>query len=195
MKIFKYIITFFMLFSTSAFAVEAPDDFLKNSVKEISVFINENKETLENDEIFLKNKIDELVIPKFDILLMSKIVLGKSNWQSMNTSQQDRFVSAFRGLMIKTYMKSLTAFDGEKIKFLPYIQGKRSDLAKVKSVYLLNEGEIGVNYRLKLNSEGLWKVFDVSFDGISLLKNYRSDFRNHITNHGINHLISELESK
>ena len=195
MKIFKYIITFFMLFSTSAFAVEAPDDFLKNSVKEISVFINENKETLENDEIFLKNKIDELVIPKFDILLMSKIVLGKSNWQSMNTSQQDRFVSAFRGLMIKTYMKSLTAFDGEKIKFLPYIKGKRSDLAKVKSVYLLNEGEIGVNYRLKLNSEGLWKVFDVSFDGISLLKNYRSDFRNHITNHGINHLISELESK
>ena len=195
MKIFKYIITFFMLFSTSAFAVEAPDDFLKNSVKEISVFINENKETLENDEIFLKNKIDELVIPKFDILLMSKIVLGKSNWQSMNTSQQDRFVSAFRGLMIKTYMKSLTAFDGEKIKFLPYIQGKRPDLAKVKSVYLLNEGEIGVNYRLKLNSEGLWKVFDVSFDGISLLKNYRSDFRNHITNHGINHLISELESK
>ena len=195
MKIFKYIITFFMLFSTSAFAVEAPDDFLKNSVKEISVFINENKETLENDEIFLKNKIDELVIPKFDILLMSKIVLGKSNWQSMNSSQQDRFVLAFRGLMIKTYMKSLTAFDGEKIKFLPYIQGKRSDLAKVKSVYLLNEGEIGVNYRLKLNSEGLWKVFDVSFDGISLLKNYRSDFRNHITNHGINHLISELESK
>ncbi|MAR78562.1 MAG: hypothetical protein CMD43_06455 [Gammaproteobacteria bacterium] len=195
MKIFKYIITFFMLFSTSAFAVEAPDDFLKNSVKEISVFINENKETLENDEIFLKNKIDELVIPKFDILLMSKIVLGKSNWQSMNTSQQDRFVLAFRGLMIKTYMKSLTAFDGEKIKFLPYIEGKRSDLAKVKSVYLLNEGEIGVNYRLKLNSEGLWKVFDVSFDGISLLKNYRSDFRNHITNHGINHLISELESK
>ena len=184
-----------MLFSISTYAVEAPDDFLKNSVKEISVFINENKETLENDEIFLKNKIDELVIPKFDILLMSKIVLGKSNWQSMNTSQQDRFVSAFRGLMIKTYMKSLTAFDGEKIKFLPYIKGKRSDLAKVKSVYLLNEGEIGVNYRLKLNSEGLWKVFDVSFDGISLLKNYRSDFRNHITNHGINHLISELESK
>ncbi len=195
MKIFKYIITFFMLFSISTYAVEAPDDFLKNSVKEISVFINENKETLENDKIFLKNKIDELVIPKFDILLMSKIVLGKSNWQSMNTSQQDRFVSAFRGLMIKTYMKSLTAFDGEKIKFLPYIQGKRPDLAKVKSVYLLNEGEIGVNYRLKLNSEDLWKVFDVSFDGISLLKNYRSDFRNHITNHGINHLISELESK
>ena len=195
MKIFKYIITFFMLFSISAYAIEAPDDFLKNSVKEISVFINENKETLENDEIFLKNKIDELVIPKFDILLMSKIVLGKSNWQSMNTSQQDRFVSAFRGLMIKTYMKSLTAFDGEKIKFLPYIKGKRPDLAKVKSVYLLNEGEIGVNYKLKLNSDGLWKVFDVSFDGISLLKNYRSDFRNHITNHGINHLISELESK
>ena len=126
---------------------------------------------------------------------MSKIVLGKKIWLSINSSQRDKFILAFRGLMVKTYMKSLTAFNGEKIKFIPYVEGKRPNIAKVKSVYLLPEGEIAVNYRLKLNKGSEWKVFDISIDGISLLRNYRSDFQNHVEAHGINALIDDLESK
>ena len=126
---------------------------------------------------------------------MSKIVLGKKIWLSINSQQREKFILTFRGLMVKTYMKSLTAFNGEKIKFIPYIAGKRPDVAKVKSVYLLPEGEIAVNYRLKLSKANEWKVFDISIDGISLLKNYRSDFQNHVEVHGINALIDDLESK
>ena len=97
--------------------------------------------------------------------------------------------------MVKTYMKSLTSFDGEKIKFLPYKKGKRSDIARVKSVYLLNEGELNVNYSLKLNESAKWKVYDINIDGISLIKNYRSDFKSHIERDGIDSLIEELEVK
>ena len=195
MKIIKYIITIFLFFSITAYAGDSPDLFLKKSVREVAQFIAENKETLENDENFLKTKVDELIIPKLDITLMSKIVLGKKIWLSINSQQREKFILTFRGLMVKTYMKSLTAFNGEKIKFIPYIAGKRPDVAKVKSVYLLPEGEIAVNYRLKLSKANEWKVFDISIDGISLLKNYRSDFQNHVEVHGINALIDDLESK
>ena len=195
MKIIKYIITIFLFFSITAYAGDPPDLFLKKSVREVAQFISENKEILENDESFLKIKVDELIIPKLDITLMSKIVLGKKIWLSINSSQRDKFILAFRGLMVKTYMKSLTAFNGEKIKFIPYVEGKRPNIAKVKSVYLLPEGEIAVNYRLKLNKGSEWKVFDISIDGISLLRNYRSDFQNHVEAHGINALIDDLESK
>ena len=195
MKIIKYIITIFLFFSITAYAGDSPDLFLKKSVREVAQFIAENKETLENDENFLKTKVDELIIPKLDITLMSKIVLGKKIWLSINSQQREKFILTFRGLMVKTYMKSLTAFNGEKIKFIPYIAGKRPDVAKVKSVYLLPEGEIAVNYRLKLNKANEWKVFDISIDGISLLRNYRSDFQNHVEVHGINALIDDLESK
>ena len=195
MKIIKYIITIFLFFSITAYAGDSPDLFLKKSVREVAQFIAENKETLENDENFLKTKVDELIIPKLDIILMSKIVLGKKIWLSINSQQREKFILTFRGLMVKTYMKSLTAFNGEKIKFIPYIAGKRPDVAKVKSVYLLPEGEIAVNYRLKLSKANEWKVFDISIDGISLLKNYRSDFQNHVEVHGINALIDDLESK
>ena len=195
MKILKYIISIFFIFSSPVFAAEGPDKFLENSVKEISAFISENKEILDTDERFLRSKVHELVIPKLDIELMSKIILGKKNWTSMSPDLRNRFQLAFRGLMVKTYMKSLTSFDGEKINFLPYKKGKREDVAKIKSVYLLSEGELSVSYSLKRNQSGEWKVYDINIDGISLLRNYRSDFRNHIKRDGLDSLISELEIK
>ena len=195
MKILKYIIAIFILFSSYSFASDSPDVFLKNSVKEISEFISENKASLDSDENYLRTKVDELVIPKLDLELMSKIVLGKKNWTSMSPVLRMRFQQVFRSLMVKTYMKSLTSFDGEKIKFLPYKKGKRLDVARVKSVYLLNEGELSVNYSLKLNKSAEWKVYDINIDGISLIKNYRSDFKSHIERDGIDSLIEELEDK
>ncbi len=89
-------------------------------------------------------------------------------------------------------MKSLTTFDGEKMKFMPFKAGKRPDIARVNSIYLLSEGELPVSYRLKFVESDGWKVFDIIIDGISLLKNYRTDFQEHIQNNGINSLITEL---
>jgi len=197
MKIFKHIIGFLLILPLVAFGSTAttPDGFLKDSVREVSLFIADNKEQLDTDDTFLRDKMNDIVIPKLDIVFMSKLILGKKNWVSSSNDQKEQFQEAFKGLMVRTYMKSLSAFDGEKIKFLPYIPGKRANIAKVKSIYLLSEGELPVNYRLIFNKPKGWRVFDIIIDGVSLLKNYRSDFRAHIESHGIDSLINELNSK
>ena len=192
MKRFTHIITLFFLLSPALLAKESADTFVIKTVEEISAFITENKTMLENDEEYLRAKVDELVIPKLNISLMSKIVLGRDNWISSNDYQKREFQKAFRSLMVRTYMKSLTTFDGEKMKFMPFKAGKRPDIARVNSVYLLSEGELPVSYRLKFVESNGWKVFDIIIDGISLLKNYRTDFQEHIHNNGINSLIAEL---
>jgi phospholipid transport system substrate-binding protein len=192
MKRFAYIITLFFLLSPALLAKESANTFIIKTVEEISAFITENKAMLENDEEYLRAKVDELVIPKLNISLMSKIVLGRDNWTSSNNYQKREFQKAFRSLMVRTYMKSLTTFDGEKMKFMPFKAGKRPDIARVNSIYLLSEGELPVSYRLKFVESDGWKVFDIIIDGISLLKNYRTDFQEHIQNNGINSLIAEL---
>lgn len=192
MKRFAYIITLFFLLSPALLAKESANTFIIKTVEEISAFITENKAMLENDEEYLRAKVDELVIPKLNISLMSKIVLGRDNWTSSNDYQKREFQKAFRSLMVRTYMKSLTTFDGEKMKFMPFKAGKRPNIARVNSIYLLSEGELPVSYRLKFVESDGWKVFDIIIDGISLLKNYRTDFQEHIQNNGINSLITEL---
>ncbi len=170
-----------------------PDDFLKASVAEVMDFITNNKAQLDEDDTYLVSKMNEIVIPKLDIKLMSRIVLGKKHWNAISTSEKSDFMDAFKNLMVKTYMKSLTAFEGEKIKFLPYTPGKRDDIAKVKSIYLLNEGELPVSYRLK-KTDSQWRVYDIIIDGVSLLRNYRSDFKAHVTDKGVASLIDQLNS-
>ena len=170
---------------------ERPDDFLKESVKEVSLLVSQNKDRFEQDEIFLRMKMNEVVMPKLDITLMSKIILGKKIWTQMENSQKDNFIDAFKYKMTSTYMKSITVFDGEKIEFLPYIPGKKDNLAFVKSKYIMASGDIEVNYRLVRNNEG-WKVYDIIFDGISLMKNYRTDFRQHVNKRGVESLIDNL---
>ena len=193
MKRFTHIITLFFLLSPALLAKESAHTFVIKTVEEISVFITENKTMLENDEEYLRTKVDELVIPKLNISLMSKIVLGRDNWIASNDYQKREFQKAFRSLMVRTYMKSLTTFDGEKMKFMPFKAGKRPNIARVNSIYLLSEGELPVSYRLKFTESNGWKVFDIIIDGISLLKNYRTDFQEHIQNNGINSLIAELK--
>lgn len=192
MKKFTYIITLFFLLSSALLAKESANTFLIKTVEEISTFIAENKTMLENDEEYLRTKVDELVIPKLNIILMSKIVLGRDNWTSSNDYQKREFQKAFRSLMVRTYMKSLTTFDGEKIKYMPFKAGKRPNIARVNTIYLLSDGELPVSYRLKFIESDGWKVFDIIIDGVSLLKNYRTDFQEHIQNNGINSLIAEL---
>ena len=193
MKRFAYIITLFFLLSPALLAKESANIFIIKTVEEISAFITENKAMLENDEEYLRTKVDELVIPRLNIGLMSKIVLGRDNWTSSNDYQKREFQKAFRSLMVRTYMKSLTTFDGEKMKFMPFKVGKRPNIARVNSIYLLSEGELPVSYRLKFTESDGWKVFDIIIDGVSLLKNYRTDFQEHIQNNGINSLIAELK--
>ncbi|MEC9206071.1 MAG: ABC transporter substrate-binding protein [Pseudomonadota bacterium] len=195
-KIYKYIVIFFIAFSVTAQAAESPNAFLKRTVDEVTIFIEKNRAMLENDEAYLKEKVNELIMPKFDINLMSKIVLGKRNWQAATNKKKEEFQDTFKDLLIKTYMRSLLEYDGDKIEFLPYISGKRPNVAKVKSVYAMSGGDsMPVDYRLKLDSKNEWKVFDIIFDGVSLLRNYRADFQEHIKKEGLDSLIAALREK
>ena len=185
------ILLVFLLTSNIAFSSDTPDGFLKDSVQEISILVSKYKDRFETDEEFLRDKMNSSVMPKLDIKLMSKIILGKKIWTEMSDSQKDDFVEAFQYRMTSTYMKSITAFDGEKVVFLPYEPGKRENIAYVKSKYLIPGGDIAVDYRLIKKSEK-WKVYDIIFDGISLMKNYRADFREHVSQNGIESLIISL---
>ncbi len=181
----------FLLITNIAFSNDTPDGFLKDSVEEISLLVTKYKDRFETDEEFLRGKMNSVVMPKLDIKLMSKIILGKKIWTDLSTSQKDDFVEAFKYRMTSTYMKSITAFDGEKVVFLPYEPGKRENIAYVKSKYLIPGGDIAVDYRLIKKSDK-WKVYDIIFDGISLMKNYRADFREHVSENGIDSLIISL---
>lgn len=54
---------------------------------------------------------------------------------------------------------------------------------------------IAVNYRM-LNSKGEWKVYDIMIEGVSLVTNYRTSFKNEVERTGsLKEVINQLAKR
>jgi phospholipid transport system substrate-binding protein len=147
-------------------------------------------------------------LPNFDFCKMSRLVLGKKGkktWKRASKAQQDRFVNAFRDLLVRTYSAALVEAAG-RVRYIHYSSRKRgSKKAIVKTkVYQRGGSPIKVDYamyrpgkksRRKCNLSKGWKVYNVKVGGSSLVTTYRNEFVNYIRIGGINYLIEKVEEK
>ena len=143
----------------------------------------------------LYSLINELVIPHFDFLSMSKWVLGKTNWRSSSEGQREQFVNEFRTLLVRTYAKALLEYSDEKIIYKPVEANPESNIVTVETQVKQSGGNlIPIDYKLH-TSDGEWKVVDVVVDGISLVATYRGSFAAEIRKNGIESLIAKLTER
>ena len=137
--------------------------------------------------------VDGIVLPHFDFYRMSRWVLGK-HWRSASRGQRSRFVEEFRTLLVKTYATALLAYSDERVEIVP--ARKRGQVTRTTvRTEIRRPGSlpIPINYSMYLKDE-LWKVRDVTIDGISLVANYRSTFGAQIQRQGLEELIQRLEA-
>lgn len=140
--------------------------------------------------------VNELVIPHFDFINMSKWVLGK-NWKTANEAQRSEFIEQFKTLLVRAYARTLLEHSDQEIKYFPVEKSAKSNLAVVKT-------ELGgagggqpfpVVYRMYQKKNQKWKVVDISVGGISLVSTYRGSFASQIKENGFDSLIQKLADK
>lgn len=183
------------LFNLSAAATVMPDALVKETTDKLLSELTSNRKVLMEDNSKLYKLVDELVLPHFDFERMSRLVLGK-HWRSANDQQRDQFVEQFKNLLVRTYATALFEYTGQKIVYKPFRLKQGATLAVVKTEILQQEGpKIPFHYSLKLDESGVWKIFDIRVDGISLVTNYRTSYGQMIQNNGIDSLISSLADK
>ncbi|HED34030.1 MAG TPA: ABC transporter substrate-binding protein [Gammaproteobacteria bacterium] len=184
-----------LLSSVSIAATTPPNQLIKETSEQVLHALEHNKETYKEQPEKIFALVNDIILPHLDFRAMSKLALGK-NWRKVNKDQQERFVAAFKTMLIRTYSKSLTEYAGEEIEFLPYrppAEGKRT--VKVKTLIKQSSGpEIPINYSLRIKND-IWKVYDIKIDGISLVTNYRNTFASDINRVGIEGLIEKLLTK
>ncbi len=184
----------FQLASVQAAEV-GPDQLIKQTSEQVldALQKNQDKYKQQPDEVF--RLVNDIILPHLDFRAMSMLALGK-NWRKASAEQQERFVDAFKTMLVRTYSKSLTEYAGQKIKFLPYTppaEGKRT--VKVYTVISQSNGpDIPIDYSLRIK-DNIWKVYDIKIDGISLVTNYRNSFAADINRVGIDGLIEKLLAK
>jgi phospholipid transport system substrate-binding protein len=129
----------------------------------------------------------------FDFKELSRRTLGRE-WKKMNPEQQKEFVQLFRELLQGVYADRLLAYSDQKIIFEKETMLKKGR-AEVQSYLQTSDGKkIPLFYRLT-NKSGSWKVYDVIIEGVSMVKNYRTQFRQILAKDSPDKLLEILRDK
>jgi len=76
---------------------------------------------------------------------------------------------------------------------LPYRPDPNVEIATVRTEVTRSSGVVvPVDYKLRRTAAG-WKAFDVIIEGISYVKNYRTDLGAEISQNGLDAVIARLE--
>jgi len=139
-----------------------------------------------------KEKIRSISEKMFDFTELSRRTLSK-NWDKLNPEQQKEFVLLYRSLLEDSYADKILSYTDEKIVFNKEVP-LTEKTTEVQSAVLRKNGEIPIYYRVVLKG-GVWRVYDVVIEGVSLISNYRSQFREVLMNKPPESLLETLRKK
>jgi len=149
---------------------------------------------LKNNPRLVNSLVNRIVVPNFDLQSMSRAVVGGSFWQSGSSQVQQEFITQFTEYVIRTYSSAMQSYDGETMKFYP-IRGAVGDRVQISSDLLLKSGPpIQLQYSVSRVGGG-WKIYDFSVDGVSIVKNYNSQFASTLRQKGLSGLVQDLKKQ
>jgi phospholipid transport system substrate-binding protein len=102
-------------------------------------------------------------------------------------------VREFRYLLVRTYGAALHEKRGRKIVYLPFY-GRPGDKTAVVRTEVRHAGG-GANVQIGYSfyrAESIWKLYDITIDGVSLVTTYRRTYAETIDNKGLDALIADI---
>ena len=129
----------------------------------------------------------------FDFEGVARRAVGR-NWNKFSKAEGKEFVAVFTEILGENYLKKIQeGYTDEKVVFLE--QDKPTDnKAVVKTKIVRANTEIPVDYSMWLRG-GTWRIYDVNIEGVSLVRNYRSQFDEILRREAPAALIQRLKKK
>ncbi|WP_405239540.1 MlaC/ttg2D family ABC transporter substrate-binding protein [Lentisalinibacter orientalis] len=171
---------------------EDPTAVIETAVDELSQALEGRKLELSENRQELYEVIDGILLPRFDRRYAAQLVLGRY-WRTGSEEQQERFIRAFYQALLERYADGVLEFDEERIEVLPFRGDAEERRTTVRTEVKLDDGsKVPVNYGLVKRDDG-WKVYDVTVEGISYVRNFRTELNAEIASKGLEPVIQRLE--
>ncbi|MDR2635494.1 MAG: ABC transporter substrate-binding protein [Campylobacteraceae bacterium] len=131
----------------------------------------------------------------FDFKQMATICLGKAQWDMLNDTQKDEFITKFVQRLKESYVEKLKLYTDEKIT-IKANEKKSAARIQVPMILSAKDGqtyEILYKFYDTKDSRG-WLIYDVDVVGISIVQTYRSQFDGVLKNGSFEDLIKKIDS-
>jgi phospholipid transport system substrate-binding protein len=180
-----------LIFPVPVFA-GAPLDAVRGNVEKVLEILRDPSLKPESARKVKKDKIKAISEKMFDFSELSKRTLAQ-NWNKFSPEQQNEFIALYESILEDAYSNKIMAYTDEKIIFSKEVPLTEKTV-EVHSVVIRKNDEIPIYYRVILK-DGAWRVYDVVIEGVSLVNNYRSQFREILSNKPPESLLETLRKK
>lgn len=175
------------------------------SIKDLDAMADQykvGKNLTAQDKVFNQQLKKNILRGTFDLHELAKLALDKY-WNQRSKREQSNFVELLTQILEERslFSKERAVEKGQgkgyaiQYKSQRYLNKEKTE-AYVNTVIRLTKRNIkfDLDYKLK-RTDGTWQIYDVIFDGASLVDNYRYSFGSIINKQGYGELVRRMENK
>ena len=187
--LFKYFFILFLFFSTSAFSLDT--EKAKTFVVEIGNQAIKILKIPVDDKEKRKSELRTLLQEKFDMELISKVILGGSVVKNSTSDELKKFEEVFELHIVKIYSSQLGTYKGQTFK-INNTEIKNKDAFVYSTITSPDYPTTNIVWRVR-ERNNVPKVIDMQVEGVSLLRTKKNDFAMILNQIGLNGLIEKLD--
>ncbi|MBK1734091.1 hypothetical protein CKO15_02095 [Halorhodospira abdelmalekii] len=165
-----------------------PRAIVEETSAEVMRLIEEEAEQIGDDPVKIYETFAPVILPHIDFDRIGARMLGP-HWRDADGETRERFMTEFQRTLVRTYAANLQEHEGTAFRVL----GSRQ-----------RDGEMQVGVEIEGGARGVfhfqerpdaWRVVDITFEGISMVQNYREDFRARLRDKDLKEIIEEMATR
>ena len=185
----NFILLYFIIFSSHVLAVNESEAeaFIvgigNQAIKILKIPVDDKQKR--------KNELQALLKEKFDMQLISKVIIGKEITSKSSDSQLKKFAEVFELHIVNVYSSQLGTYKGQTFS-VNKTELRKKDAFVYTTIESPDYPTTNIVWRVRKRGD-IPKVIDMQVEGVSLLRTKRMDFANTLNSYGLDALISKLE--
>lgn len=174
----------------SAADAQEPHQVVQQTTEKVLAIIKDGKGYYDKDPERFNAQVETAMDQAVDFDGFARGVMGPyasaQRYQALKTEEEKaafrdqvkRFTDTFKRGLIETYAKGLLKFNGQRIETLPPRAGQSEgdSVAVVQNIYGGADKPYVVQYTMRKDRDGGWRVRNVMIEGINLGQTYRNQF-------------------
>jgi phospholipid transport system substrate-binding protein len=170
---------------------ESPTEVVRATLTQVFRILEDPKLKDPAKLIPRRRMLENVIAARFDYAEMSKRALA-AHWTPLTAAERSEFVELFKSFLSDRYAEKIEDYSGEQVVYLS--ERTEGSYAEVRTELRSSKLQVPMDYRLYLK-EGQWHAYDIIVDGVSLVRNYRSQFDKIIRADSYQELVQRLRER
>lgn len=191
LPLFFVALTYSLAFGLTGQTSEPPTEVVRSTLTNVFRILED--EALKDPAKLIprRHMLEEVIASHFDYAEMSKRALA-AYWVPLTAGERAEFIECFKSFLSDRYAEIIEGYSGQQILYLS--ERTEGNYAEVRTKLQSSKVEIPMDYRLHMK-DGTWHAYDLIVDGVSLVKNYRSQFEKIIRSDSYHELVRQLRAR